>query len=100
MNRSILIVICDFLLLSLLTFSTADLNSVGDEGSAPPAKLDLASNQNSPRQDLAAVMKLALEDERRAHERLIGELTQTKDMAGKQQSLLTEREKLLAEERR
>ena len=32
MNRSILIVICDFLLLSLLTFST-DINKMADEGS-------------------------------------------------------------------
>ena len=33
MNRSILIVICDFLLLSLLTFST-DINHMADENIA------------------------------------------------------------------
>ncbi len=100
MNRSILIVICDFLLLSLVTFSTADLNSIVDEGTRTSAKIDLNPNQSGSRQDLAAVMKLALEDERRTRDRLVGELTQTKDTAGKQQNLLSEREKLLAEERR
>src|SRR5438105_4896746 len=100
MNRSILIVICDFLLLSLLTFSTVDLNKVTGEGAAQPVKLELTSTQTESRQDLASVMKLALEDERRVHDRLVGELTQTKDAAGRQQILLSEREKLLAEERR
>ena len=36
MNRSILIVICDFLLVSLLVFSTADVNKVGDAGAHGP----------------------------------------------------------------
>src|ERR1051325_3273364 len=100
MNRSILIVICDFLLVSLLAFSTADLNNVVKEGTEQAVKVDITMNQTESRQDLAAVMKLALEDEKRTRERLIGELTQTKDVAGKQQALLSEREKLLAEERR
>ena len=38
MNRSILIVICDFLLLSLLTFST-DINHMADENTPPPTKV-------------------------------------------------------------
>src|SRR2546423_875277 len=100
MNRSILIVICDFLLLSLLTFSTVDLNKVTGEGAAQPMKLDITSTQADTRSDLASVMKLALEDERRTRDRIVGELTQTKDVAGKQQMLLAEREKILAEERR
>ena len=32
MNRSILIVICDFLLVSLLAFSTVDINKTTSEG--------------------------------------------------------------------
>ena len=97
MNRSILILICDFLLVSLLAFSTADLNSVVDEGTQKPIKVDITANQTDSRQDLAAVMKLALEDEQRTREQLIGELTQNKDALGKQQNLLSDREKLLAE---
>ena len=38
MNRSILIVICDFLLLSLFTFST-DMNHMADESTPPPTKV-------------------------------------------------------------
>ena len=61
MNRSILIVICDFLLLSLLTFST-DLSKMAgeNEGSAASVKVDVmpkTGDNNS--KDLAAVMKLA-----------------------------------------
>ena len=100
MNRSILIVICDFLLLSLLAFSTVDMNTALEDKGPTSVKLEIGANQNERRQDLAAVMKMALEDERRIHDRLVGELSQTKDTAGKQQVLLTERERLLAEERR
>src|SRR5947209_14791002 len=100
MNRSILIVICDFLLVSLLAFSTADLSTVVDEGTRKEVKVDITASQADNHQDLAAVMKLALEDERRTRDRLVGELTQTKDTAGRQQVMLSEREKLLADERR
>src|SRR3982074_2375551 len=98
MNRSILIVICDFLLVSLLAFSTADLNTVVEEGTRKDVKVDITAKQADNKQDLAAVMKLALEDERRTRDRLVGELTQTKDTAGRQQVLLNESEKLPAEE--
>jgi len=46
MNRSILIVICDFLLVSLLAFSTVDINKVAEEGSPPNMKMDLAMSTN------------------------------------------------------
>ncbi len=65
MNRSILIVICDFLLVSLLAFSTVDINKVSDQGVAQMPKLEIATNQIGGQQDLAGVMRLALEDERR-----------------------------------
>ena len=65
MNRSILIVICDFLLLSLLTFST-DINRMADENTQPPTNIAIATNNVADTgKDLAAVMKLALEEERR-----------------------------------
>ena len=62
MNRSILIVICDFLLLSLLTFST-DLSKIASENAQPAATLDASTstNQASSGKDLAAVMRLALD---------------------------------------
>ena len=54
MNRSVLIVICDFLLVSLLAFSTVDINKVADEGAAPQVKVDIATNQVDNGKDLAA----------------------------------------------
>ena len=93
MNRSILIVICDFLLVSLLAFSTADINKTTSEGVPPQAKLNLATNQVDTRQDLAAVMRLALEQEHKGRELLAGELARTRETAGQQRALLGEREK-------
>jgi len=60
MNRSILIVICDFLLLSLLTFPT-DINHMADENSRPPTKVVVAPIPVvNPGNDLTAVMQQAL----------------------------------------
>ena len=42
MNRSILIVICDFLLVSLLAFSSVDINKVSQEGVQRQIKVDLS----------------------------------------------------------
>jgi Na+-transporting methylmalonyl-CoA/oxaloacetate decarboxylase gamma subunit len=73
MNRSILIVICDFLLVSLLAFSTVDINKTTKEGVPPQVKTTIATNQIDSRQDLAAVMRLALEQEHKGRELLLGE---------------------------
>ena len=91
MNRSILIVICDFLLVSLLAFSTVDINQVADEGVERRVKVDISTNQPDNRQDLTAVLRLALDDERKSRDRLMGQLTQTRDTLDKQQALLAER---------
>src|ERR1043165_3100795 len=94
MNRSILIVICDFLLVSLLTFSTVDINKVGQESAQRTVRVDIPTNQvPDSGQDLAQVMKLALEEERKNRDQLMGELTKTREEAAKQQSLVSEREK-------
>src|SRR5256885_14286021 len=94
MNRSILIVICDFLLVSLLTFSTVDINKVGQESAQRTVKIEIATNQVAESgQDLAAVMKLALEEEKKNRDQLMGELTRTREEAAKQQTLLAERQK-------
>lgn len=93
MNRSILIVICDFLLLSLLAFSTVDINKVGESGAERPIRLDLGTNQADNGKDLSAVMRLALNEERRSRDQLVGELAQTRETAAQRQALLGEREK-------
>jgi len=97
MNRSILIVMCDFLLVSLLAFSTVDINKTTSEGVPRQLKLNsatnIATNQVESRQDLAAVMRLALEQEHQGRELLVGELARTREAASRQQALLSEREK-------
>ncbi len=85
MNRSILIVICDFLLVSLLMFATPDLNQVAEQNRPPRSSPAVLTNRPDSGQDLAAVMRLALEEERHRRDQLQGQLVQ-------QQTLLSERE--------
>jgi hypothetical protein len=87
MNRSILIVICDFLLVSLLLFSTPDVSRINQENAQGAVQTEAATNQVDSSQDLAAVMRLALEDERQNRDALLSELTKTR-------GTLTEREQL------
>jgi hypothetical protein len=93
MNRSILIVICDFLLLSLLTFSTLDINKAGQprEKKFQPVQQSVAEVDS--KQDLGNVMKLALDEERKGRDLLQTELTKTRDAVNKQQALLSDRDK-------
>ena len=93
MNRSILIVICDFLLLSLLTFST-DLSHMANENTQRTTKVAVETNNVvEPGQDLANVMKLSLEEERKNREQLQQELAQARGMTNQQQSQLNEQER-------
>ena len=87
MNRSILIVICDFLLLSLLTFST-DLSKMAgeDEGAVASAKVDAVPKSDPSGKDLAAVMKLALTEEQKNREQLQAELARAREAAQQQQA--------------
>lgn len=78
MNRSILIVICDFLLLSLLAFSTVDLDKSADPQADRRLQVSAPTNPPDRSQDLTAVMKVALEEERKNREQLAGELNQTR----------------------
>ena len=80
MNRSILIVICDFLLVSLLVFSTVDINNVGEDGRTKPMTAQVvATNQPSSGRDLAAAMKTALTEEQKRRDLLTGELNRTRE---------------------
>ena len=82
MNRSILIVICDFLLLSLLTFSTDLSKMVGQDEGALAVKADEGSKSpDSNGRELAAVMKQALTDEQGNREQLQAELAQARETA-------------------
>ena len=80
MNRSILIVICDFLLLSLLTFSTDLSRIVGQDEGVATVKADVVlRGPESSGKELVAVMKQALADEQGMREGLQAELTQYRE---------------------
>ena len=92
MNRSILIVICDFLLVSLLAFSSVDISKTNKEGVPRQMNTTLSTKPPDSQKDLTAVMRLALEQERDRRELLLGELTKTREAVSRQQALLNERE--------
>ncbi|HEY3864204.1 MAG TPA: hypothetical protein VGO59_20225 [Verrucomicrobiae bacterium] len=84
MNRSILIVICDFLLVSLLAFSTVDLNKTTEGGAPRLTQSNTSTNQVTGRQDLGDVMRLALDEERKNRDQLAGELARTRNTVQEQ----------------
>jgi len=88
MNRSILIVICDFLLVTLLAFSTADISKTTSEDGTPQTKLEISTNQPESGRDLASVMKLALADEQKRRDLLMGELEKTRATADEREKQL------------
>ena len=81
MNRSILIVICDFLLVSLLAFSTADINKTTNEGVPRQVKTTIQTNPKENERDLTAVMRLALEQEHKGREQAARRTGQTREAA-------------------
>jgi hypothetical protein len=92
MNRSILIVICDFLLVSLLVFSSPDVNQVTGDDSARTMKMNLAAtNQADTGKDLAAAMRVALDEESKRREQLLADLAKSRQAANEQEALLSER---------
>lgn len=92
MNRSILIVIADFLLISLLAFSDFDSNKLVEHRPVDQATPKPAADGPFLNQDLVGVLKGAVDDERRAREQLAGELTLTKEEIRGQVDLMAERE--------
>lgn len=68
MNRTLLLIICDFLLLNLLALTQWD-SPAPESGQESPAA-SAVTNAPAAADDLVAAMKLALEEERAARERL------------------------------
>jgi hypothetical protein len=88
MNRSILIVICDFLLVSLLAFSAVEINQVTDQSvERSTTQLQILTNQAPPEvgKDLTAVMRLALDDEKKSRDLLMGELDRARQTAAERE---------------
>jgi hypothetical protein len=87
MNRSILIVICDFLLVTLLAFSTVDIQKVTDQTSPRNVTMTIATNRVEESKDMTAVMRMALNEERKQREQLVSQLSRTRDSATQQQAI-------------
>ena len=76
MNRSILIIICDFLLVTLVAFSNFDADQTREVEARPVAGIRTAGGD----QDLLGTLKLALDDEKQSREKLTTDL-QTSEQA-------------------
>jgi hypothetical protein len=109
MNRTFLIVICDFLLLTLI--STARLDQMPSLSAQPITQLELETYsgptaQQAPPPDTASVidprtadildaMKLTLEDERTSRDQLASALSKTEQALRSQEELAAERQRQL-----
>lgn len=99
MNRSILIVICDFLLVSLLVFSTPDLTKInGNSEQASLSPKPAATNAPSGGKDLAAVMRTALSEEQQKREQLLSDLAKTRQAAAQKETELQQQEASLQQQ--
>lgn len=89
MSRSLLIVICDFLLLSLLALARFDVAGGGEE--EQPEQVVVAENVQAE-QDIIEALKLSLEAEQASREELAGDLDSTQQALQEREESLAERE--------
>jgi len=94
MNRSILIVICDFLLVSLIAFSNLESLSPDHANSKMEVSVE---RKPAPANDMVSALKMALEDERQTREKLSTELSSTRESIQVRESQLAERDARLRE---
>ncbi len=95
MNRSILIVNCDFLLVSLVAFSNFD--SLSPEH-APASKMEVSvERKTAGANDMVSTLKMALEDERQTRDKLTAELTNSRESIQTRETQLAERDARLRE---
>lgn len=99
MNKSILIVICDFLLLTLLALVRFEDLDPNQPPQSPQTQTisDPTKPRGSAQRDLVDAMKLSFEEEKLLREKLAAELAQTKESVKGQSELVAEREKRLRE---
>src|SRR5438552_3081364 len=84
MNRSMLIIICDFLLVTLVAFSNFEANVTPPVEGRPAAGTKTVGGDK----DLVGTLKLALEDEKQSREKLTTDLQRTEQaLAQREQSV-------------
>lgn len=90
MNRTLLLILCDFLLLTLLALTDWEKAMPADAPPPPAAATTKGAGSATPDEDLVSVMRLSLEDERAQKDQLSQKLQNT-------ESTLSEREKALSQ---
>jgi chemotaxis protein histidine kinase CheA len=89
MNKTLLLVICDFLLLNILALTNWEKSEPARPQQAPVPAMASGGNAATTKSDMVDVMKLSLEDERAQREQMVQQLQTT-------QTNLQEREQNLA----
>ncbi len=88
MNRTLLLILCDFLLLNILALTSWEKAEPARTPPQPVAPADPAEGAGTVEQDLVEVMKLSLEDERAQREQLASQLQSTEaNLAEREQNL-------------
>jgi hypothetical protein len=96
MNRTLLLILCDFLLLTLLAL--ANWETAEPPATPPPASTADATEEGArtAAQDIVDVMQLSLADEQAARAELRGALDSTREELAAREQALAEREASLA----
>jgi uncharacterized coiled-coil DUF342 family protein len=92
MNRTLLLILCDFLLLTLLALTDWEKAKPAEAPPPPAASTEAGTGGASKDDDIVSLMKLSLEDEQARRDELAQQLQST-------QGTLGEKEKALAETR-
>ncbi len=90
MNKTLLLVICDFLLLNILALTNWEKSEPTRPQQTPVPAATGGGSQSTAKSDMVDVMRLSLEDERAQRQQIVQELQST-------QSNLQEREKNLSQ---
>jgi chemotaxis protein histidine kinase CheA len=92
MNKSLLLVVCDFLLLSLLGFVQFD---VPEDASAKVESFEEAAAASKPEDDLIEALKLSLEEEQKAKTELASDVSQSEEEINRKAEELRQKEEAL-----
>jgi hypothetical protein len=93
MSKTLLLIICDFLLLSMLALARFDTPDPEQTVTTSPAA-------NTEERELLELLELSLQSELASRERLSDDLTETRSSLAEREQLLAEREASLEEARR
>jgi uncharacterized coiled-coil DUF342 family protein len=100
MNRTLLLILCDFLLLTLLALTDWQKAAPTPAAPKPPAAaVAPGSGAATKDDDIVSVMKLSLEDERTQREQLSQQLQTTQTTLGEREKALSDTASALSETR-